>query len=117
MWKLILCSLLQCVLLSGGQVFLKYALLRMPPFGWRRDFWLGLVQNWPFAVCGLCYGMASLLWMYILKNYPFSQAYPMISFSYVIGMFAAIFFFHEDVSVQKWIGVFLIIGGCFLIAK
>ena len=35
--------------------------------------------------------------MYILKNFPFSMAYPMISLSYVISMFAAILFFHETV--------------------
>jgi undecaprenyl phosphate-alpha-L-ara4N flippase subunit ArnE len=45
------------------------------------------------------------------------MAYPMVSLSYVFGMLAAIIFFHEDVSVTRWIGVLLIMGGCVLIAK
>jgi undecaprenyl phosphate-alpha-L-ara4N flippase subunit ArnE len=98
-------------------VFLKYAMMRMPAFSWSRGFWLSLLVNWQFAACGLLFGAASLLWAYIVKNFPFSTAYPMVSLSYVFGMFAAIMFFHEEVSAAKWLGVALIMMGCFLIAK
>jgi undecaprenyl phosphate-alpha-L-ara4N flippase subunit ArnE len=67
--------------------------------------------------CGICYGIASLLWMYMLKKFPFSIVYPMISLSYVFGMFAAILFFHEQISLYKWLGVLFIVCGCCLILK
>ena len=59
------------------------------------------------------------LWclMYIIKNFPFSMAYPMVSLSYVMGMLAAMAFFHEQIPMVRWIGVFLILSGCVLIAK
>ncbi len=117
MWKLIPLALIQSILLTSGQVLLKFALSKMLPFGWNGAFWKSVFLNWQFAVCGLCYAAASLLWMYIIKQFPFSMAYPMISLSYVMGMFAAIIFFHETVSVYRWIGVFLIMSGCFLILK
>ncbi len=117
MWRLIIYSLLQSVLLSAGQVFLKFALQEMLPFGWNRAFWGSLFGNWRFAACGLCFGAGSLLWMYILKNFPLSMAYPLVSLSYVIAMFAAILCFHEEVSLYRWIGCLLIVGGCFLILK
>lgn len=117
MWKLIPYSLFQCICLSGGQVLLKFALLEMGKFSWSRQFFASLFTNWYFLGCGICYGAGSLLWMYILKNFPFSMAYPMISLSYVIGMFSAILFFHEEVPLTRWIGVFLIVGGCCLIVK
>lgn len=117
MWKIVPYAILQSILLTGGQVFLKFALSKMPPFAWTRDFWLSILTNWQFAVCGLFFGAASLLWMYIVKVFPFSSAYPMVSLSYVFGMFAAIMFFHEEVSAAKWLGVALIMMGCFLIAK
>lgn len=104
-------------MLAGGQVFLKFALQKMHPFGWTRDFWMSLLLNWQFACCGLSFGLSSVLWMYIVKHYPLSVAYPMISLSYVFGMLAAIFFFHEEVSATKWIGVLLIMVGCCFIAK
>ena len=67
--------------------------------------------------CGICYAAGTLLWMYILKKFPFSMAYPMISLSYVFGMLAAIFIFHESIPATRWIGVFLIMSGCVLIAR
>ena len=75
------------------------------------------MTNWQFAASGLLFALASLLWMCIVKVFPFSSAYPMISLSYVLGMLAAILVFHEEVSVVKWLGVCLIVLGCILIAK
>ena len=109
MWKIIPYAVLQSLLLVGGQVFLKFAMMRMLPFAWTRTFWV--------RACGLFFGAASLLWMYIVKVFPFSMAYPMVSLSYVFGMFAAILFFHEEVSLMKWVGVACIMLGCVLIAK
>ena len=117
MWKIIPFAVIQSILLCGGQVFLKFALNRMPPFEWTKAFWMSMLTDWQFAACGACFALASLLWMWIVKVFPFSMAYPMVSLSYVFGMLAAIVFFHEEVSMMKWAGVILIVLGCFLIAK
>jgi undecaprenyl phosphate-alpha-L-ara4N flippase subunit ArnE len=117
MWRIIPLSLIQCILLSGGQVLLKFALEKMGAFRWEWSFFTALLTNWWFLACGICYGTATVLWMYILKHFPFSMAYPMISLSYVFGMFAAILVFHEQVSLTRWVGVFLIMTGCVLIVK
>lgn len=117
MWRVIFLAITQSMLLAAGQVCLKFALQKMHPFGWTRDFWLSLLFNWQFACCGLFFGSASLLWMYIVKHFPLSVAYPMVSITYIFGMLAAILFFHEQVSVWKWLGIGFIMIGCCLIAK
>ncbi len=117
MWRIVVLSVLQSALLCGGQVFLKFALSKMLPFAWTRVFWQSVLLNWQFAACGLMFGASSVLWMYIVKHYPLSVAYPMISLSYVFGMIAAMIFFNEQVSPIKWMGIALIIIGCCLIAK
>ncbi len=117
MWQVIPYSLLQSILLSLGQVLLKFAIIKMGDFCWSWHFFNNLITNWWLHGCGLCYGIASLLWMYILKHFPFSVAYPMISLCYIFGMISAVVFFHEDVPILRWIGVLLIIGGCYLIVK
>ncbi len=117
MWRVFFLAILQSAILSGAQVFLKFALQRMHPFGWTKDFWVSMLLNWQFACCGILFGTGSVLWLYIVKHYPLSVAYPMISLSYVFGMLAAITFFHEEVSTLKWIGVGFIMLGCCLIAK
>ena len=110
-------AIIQSLLLAGGQVFLKLALERMEPFDWSWHFWSALLTNWHFALCGLLYGAGTFLWFYIIKHFPFSMAYPMVSLSYVFGMVAAMLVFHEAVSITKWAGVLLIMAGCYLIAK
>lgn len=98
-------------------MFLKLAMVKMKPFGMTWDFWGGLLKNWHFVACGLLFGGSSVLWMYIVKTFPLSVAYPMISLSYVFGMLAAVFVFQEEIPLTRWAGVALIIGGCCLIAK
>ncbi len=115
--RLILLAIIQSLLLCGGQVLLKFALQKMGDFAWSAQFFLSQLTNWWFLGCGICYGAATVLWMYIVKNFPFSMAYPMVSIAYVFGMLAAIFIFHEDVPTTRWIGVLLIMLGCFLVAK
>ena len=115
--RLILISIVQCLLLASGQVLLKYALIAMGKFAWTWQFLWSQFSNWWWLGCGMCYVAATALWMYIIRNFPFSMAYPMISLSYVFGMLAAIFVFHEHVPVTRWLGVALIMGGCILIAK
>lgn len=110
-------AVVQSLLLAAGQVLLKFALARMLPFSMSLAFWKSVFVNWQFAACGICYGAGSLLWFYILKHFPFSMAYPMVSLSYVFGMIAAVVFFHEPVSLTKWLGVLLIMAGCYLIAR
>lgn len=117
MWQVIVLALTQSALLACGQVFLKFGLSRMLPFSWSSAFWSSALLNWQFAISGILFGASSVLWMYIVKHYPLSVAYPMISLSYVFGLLAAIVFFHETVEAHKWLGVALIIGGCCLIAE
>jgi undecaprenyl phosphate-alpha-L-ara4N flippase subunit ArnE len=68
-------------------------------------------------VSGICLISATVLWGYILKHFEFSVAYPVTAFAYVFGMLAAIFIFHEQVSLMRWIGVGLIILGVSFIVK
>lgn len=115
--KLLPIALLQCLLLSSGQVLMKFGLEKAGDFSWSAAYFHRLFINWQFASCGVCYGAGSILWMYIIKKFPFSMAYPMVSLSYVFGMFAAIIFFKEEIPISRWLGVFLILTGCTLVAK
>ena len=47
----------------------------------------------------------------------FHQAFPMVSLSYVMGMLAAVFIFHEEVPFTRWIGLAFILVGVALISK
>lgn len=108
-------SIVQALLLAGGQILTKIALQHMPKPSFTADFILSQLTNWWWLACGLCFGCAITLWAYILKHFPFSMAYPLSSMAYIFGMLAACFLFHEQVSLTAWIGVACILLGCYLI--
>lgn len=114
---LFLLAILQSVLYAAGPVLLKMGLARMLPFEWSWPFWRSVFFNLPFGGSGICYALGTVLWFYMVKHYPLSMAYPLVSLSYIFGMIAAVVVFHEPVSVVKWIGVVLIVLGCYFIVK
>jgi undecaprenyl phosphate-alpha-L-ara4N flippase subunit ArnE len=117
MLQLILLAFLQAFCLCAGQVLLKIAMTAMPPFSWTWMYFGRLATNWWLLACGISFTAAGVLWMYILRHFPFSHAYPLVSMAYVFGMIIAIFVFHESVHWNQWVGVLLIMGGCFMIAQ
>lgn len=116
-FRFLLLILVQSVTLTAGQVMLRLALQRIGVVSFTWGFIHAQLLNFWWLGCGIAFLLAGLLWMYILKHYPFSIAYPMASVCYVFGMIAAVFVFHEQVSFTQWLGVLLIMGGCFLIAR
>ena len=117
MLKLLLLSTVQSLCLVSSQVFLKLAVARMGQFSFTINYIKQILGNWQLAISGISIVSATVLWMYILKYYDFSIAYPMISISYIFGMLAAVFIFNETIPLIRWIGVFVIIIGVVLIAK
>lgn len=114
---MIILVLTQAVLLCGGQVMLKLAMNRAGTFTMTAVFFKAQLTNWWFPGCGVFFTAAGLLWMYIIKHYPFSQVYPLTSLTFLFGMVAAVLFLHEQTEWQQWVGVTLIIIGCMLVVK
>ena len=117
MYKLILISIVQSTFLVAGQTFLKFALAKVDTMGFTWHCVKQLFWNLPFVLCGACMGVATVLWFYILRHFPFSAAYPLISISYVIGTFVSLFIFHENIPPIRYAGIALIIIGVILIVQ
>lgn len=98
-------------------MLLKLAMQKLPSFAWTWEYFKALLTNWWFAAMGACFIAATVLWMYILKHFPFSQAYPLTALGYLFGIFAAILVFGETVPPLRWFGVILILVGCFFVMK
>ena len=117
MLKLICASIIQCLFLAAGNILLKFGLEKSGAFSWTWKFFRDFFTNWYMLGSGLSMITATILWFYILKNNELSLAYPLISISYIFGTLGAIFFFHETVSLTRWLGVFLIMTGVAFLTK
>lgn len=119
--KAIFLAAIGSFLITLGQVFWKIAIdknggLLNPAFTISKNF-INIFSS-IYMISGLIiYTFATLLWMYLLGKYQYSYIYPMFSMAYIFSFIFAIFLFGEVVSLYKWIGVFLIICGVFLIGS
>ncbi len=59
--------------------------------------------------------LATVFYLLALSKLPLSIAYPMLSSGYVIVVLLSKIFLKEKVSFQRWVGVFIIIVGIFII--
>lgn len=117
MLRLVTIAVLQSVFLAGGQVFLKLSMESLGVFSWTWEWFKKALINWPLYCCGGSFVFAVLLYFNMLKNYDFSVAYPITSISYIFGMAAALFVFHETIPLTRWIGVVLIVIGVVFLVK
>jgi undecaprenyl phosphate-alpha-L-ara4N flippase subunit ArnE len=111
---LILLIILQSV---AAQTLLKISVELFGKFSWTWQYFKTVFTTWQFAASGLCALAGMLIWMYVLKKYEFSVAYPLLSISYVIGLLSAHFIFHEAVPLTRWIGVVIVMIGVYFIVK
>lgn len=115
--KLFFLAIIQSILLCGGQILMKMALNAFDKASWSWSFIASQLTNWWWLACGVSFTAAGVLWMYILKHWSFSQAYPLSSLAYVFGMIAAIIIFHEHIAWTQWLGVLFIMAGCYLVVN
>lgn len=114
---LIILIVVQSILLVAAQSFLKISVELFGHFSWSLQYFKTVFTTWQFAASGICAVSAMLVWMYVLKHYQFSLAYPLLSISYIIGLLSAQFIFHEAVPLTRWIGVVIVMIGVFFIVK
>ena len=110
------CLLLVPALLSAGQVLFKNtagtvsapslpgfigALLASP------SFWAALV----------IYGVATLLWVYVLIQVPLSRAIPFIALTFVLVPVLSAVFFGERLTLLYGVGIAVIITGVTIAAS
>jgi len=117
MLKLISLAIVQSFLLMTSQVFLKLAVTKYGPLQFTFAYLKSVFFNLHLILSGISVLGAISIWVYILRHYPFSLAYPLGSMSYLFGLFAAVLVFHEHVSPMRWMGVCIIIVGIYFVTK
>lgn len=72
----------------------------------------------PHIVGGLaCYAVSVVAWILVLSRVEVSLAYPMVSFGYIVTAVASWWLFGETLSVERIVGIVVIIFGVFLITR
>lgn len=73
----------------------------------------------PMFVSGvILYGSAAVVWFSVLSIEDLSTSYPvLVGLTFILVAVGAVFFFHEHFSLQKLLGMAMILGGIMIIAR
>ncbi len=114
--KTIALILLSVALGVTGQIFLKQGVSADGPItGFNRALLVTFFR--PLVLLGLfSYGLSSIAWLVVLSRTELSFAYPMIALGYVLVFFLSWWFFQEQVTWVRIVGLFLICFGVVLVA-
>lgn len=96
-------------LLAAGQLLFKKVGLELRGES-AGGIWRLLLSPALYAALVL-YGVATLLWIWILSRVPLSRAYPYVALGVVFVPLASLLFFDERVRPAFWLGTGLIVAG------
>lgn len=65
----------------------------------------------------LLYAISLVLWLGALSTLNVSFMYPFMSLAYVVTAIVAFIFLKENITLLHWGGIFMVVGGCFLITR
>lgn len=98
-----------------GQIVLKWQVDKagaLPAETFEKLLFLAKLLMNPIVLSGfLSAFIASLFWMAAMSKFDISYAYPFMSLSFVLVFILSIFLFQDPVTVQKVIGLGLIVLG------
>lgn len=102
-----------------GQVCMKVGMGGRPPIpaGGAAGWYLRTVFS-PYVFTGLMlYFISSLFWLTLLRWFELSFVYPLIATGYIVVMVLSYFFFHDQITWVRVVGVLLICAGVAFIAQ
>lgn len=104
-----LALLLNIALLVAGQVVWKIGLSKAG--GLQLENALHVLFS-PLIILGVfLYGVATVIWLYVLSRLPLSFVYPLQSLAYVFALIVAFVLFKESIPPTRWIGTVIILAG------
>jgi drug/metabolite transporter (DMT)-like permease len=100
------------ILLASGQLLFKQAAL----VSLERPLPGGFFTLWMLSALCL-YGVATLLWVWLLRTIPLSTAYPFSALGFVLVPLLAKMIFHENLTANFSVGAVLIVAGILVITR
>ena len=76
-----------------------------------------LPRDWRFWAGGLLIGVVLLISLELYGSQELSKVVPLYSLSYVLIALIGQLFLDEDVTVQRWIGIFAIVAGVIVLLR
>ncbi|MBB3225866.1 drug/metabolite transporter (DMT)-like permease [Luteibacter sp. Sphag1AF] len=107
---------LGALLSAFGGILLKWGAVELTPMQRPTDLLL-IFLNWKIMAGLFMYFVPAVMWILLLRKVELSLLQPLMSMVYVITPLLAIYFFNEQVTVQRWAGIAIIVAGVVVISR
>ncbi|MEH2358967.1 EamA family transporter [Nostoc sp.] len=109
--------LLMLVVLFGttANLSLKYGLYISSPTKGESASIKNLLLSPYFLIWFICYTFMTILWLYVLRTIPLSQAFPVLGLMYALIPIASHYLLKEEVIFSQWVGISVIITGVIMV--
>lgn len=112
----LLLTLFIVFIIAGGQLLLKTAAERWQVAGWSWATVTSFLS--PIMLLALAvYGVATLLWVYVLRTVPLSAAYAMFSLAFIIVPLLSHFLLGERLAGNTLLGGAIIVLGVIIAVR
>jgi drug/metabolite transporter (DMT)-like permease len=111
------CLLFVGIILSGfGAILLKMGSVEIIHDGvWR--LLQQILINWKILLGVLFYMVPSFIWIFMLKTVDISFLQPMFSLVYIVTPVLAVMILRENIPINRWVGIVVIVLGVFIVAR
>ena len=103
-------------ILGGGQLLFKIAAARLTvgkgPAALALSF-----ATLPMLAALVLYGIATVLWVYLLHGLPLSRAYPFIAIAFAFVPILSWIVFGDALGIRYAFGIALLLAGLYLVAS
>ena len=65
----------------------------------------------------ILYAISVFLWLGAMSTLEVSYMYPLLSLGYVVTAILAFVFIGENITLLRWVGIALVVSGCFFITR
>ena len=108
--KAIILALVCTIIVSVAQILLKFGSDNFA-LHWNQ------IYNYPLLLGLGLYALGSIAFIFAFRLGEMSVVYPVMASSYVIVTLLSVYFLQEEILLQKWVGILLIIGGVIFIGR
>lgn len=102
------------VLGTTGQLSLKYAFSTASDESKSLKY---LLLSRYFWIWFICYVVVTILWLFVLRSIPLSQAFPALGLTFALVPLASHHFLKEKVVFSQWLGIAIIVFGAILVVQ
>ena len=115
MTMMVFLGILLCVAgMTAGQILFKQAASQWVS---NENIILGLITNKALMVAVIIYGLTTILWVFLLRFVDLSKAYPIMAINFVLVPIAASYLYQEQIKMEYWVGISLIIIGIVICSR